>query len=148
MDSCVANSRFCTSLLMAVWTCNSCSYHRSRSIIFFMSVHWKLYGIFNSSYCRLASLSLPTSPSTITVKPIPLSRHEATHAHDLILPLPCFTYLKHFSRNPERKHLDEIELCANNIIASLPFLRKFSCDEKNNSCIFIWTTLKERKRVN
>ena len=64
------------------------------------------------------------TPSTITVKPIPLSRHEPTHAHDLILPLPCFTYLKHFSRNPERKHLDEIEMCAHNIIASLLFLKK------------------------
>ena len=40
------------------------------------------------------------TPSTITVKPIPLSRHEPTHAHYLILPLLCFSYLKHFFPKP------------------------------------------------
>ena len=110
-----------------------------------MSVHCKLYDIFNT--CRLASLSLRISPSTITVKPIPLSRNEPTYAHDLILPLPCFSYLKHFSRNPERKHLDEIEMCAHNIIASL-FFYENSLATKKITAAFSFFSTSDQKGVN
>ena len=49
MDSCLADRLLYRPFSGSVHMQPSCSYHRSRSMIFFMSVHCKLYDIFNSN---------------------------------------------------------------------------------------------------